>query len=547
MASNAPVANGDISLGAQYRPGGVGQPCMISLEETIQQMNVLIKENRELKEALKRTNSSMKERFEGLAAWKERQKEERDFLEGKLEEAKKHMSTLTKRNEELRKRLQGLEGSAEGAGQTEVSLEMEVLQAVIKRLQAEKSDLVAMNTELQLQAGRSSPGRCSPGDSFIQIRTAQEEEMYVSNPFPCSPSAPLLPTSDLIKSQRESQELTVSQLLQALREETERGDKLELKLQAASERISALEPQALSQVEQDTQTAMQMGEGACPKRETPTQQEAPGKEVEMLGRELQQVRANLDRAEQTKKTLSERCIGMEQNLATLQNQLVDKQQVQAENYRLKLELESVHSIIKMEQKKTEEEKKSLAKLQDAYTRLHEEYFRVSAEAKKPEHAMSKEEASELQSRLDIAEQALAAKQQKIDEMKQEIFSKEQELDTISVFQAQAEVYSSDFYAEREAREKIHEEKERLAAQLEFMKKHNSQLQEEMESLGRQSLTAIQRRHLSPRGASPQGGALAPGQHGARGEVQIPEYACPKCNEVLPDLDTLQIHIMDCID
>lgn len=49
---------------------------------------------------------------------------------------------------------------------------------------------------------------------------------------------------------------------------------------------------------------------------------------------------------------------------------------------------------------------------------------------------------------------------------------------------QAEVYSSDFYAERAAREKIHEEKERLAAQLEFIKKQNSQLQEEMDSLGR---------------------------------------------------------------
>ena len=49
---------------------------------------------------------------------------------------------------------------------------------------------------------------------------------------------------------------------------------------------------------------------------------------------------------------------------------------------------------------------------------------------------------------------------------------------------QAEVYSSDFYAERAAREKLHEERERLAAQLEFVKKQNSQLQDEMESLGR---------------------------------------------------------------
>lgn len=49
---------------------------------------------------------------------------------------------------------------------------------------------------------------------------------------------------------------------------------------------------------------------------------------------------------------------------------------------------------------------------------------------------------------------------------------------------QAEVYSSDFYAERAAREKLHEERERLAAQLEYVMKQNTHLQEEMDSLGR---------------------------------------------------------------
>lgn len=49
---------------------------------------------------------------------------------------------------------------------------------------------------------------------------------------------------------------------------------------------------------------------------------------------------------------------------------------------------------------------------------------------------------------------------------------------------QAEIYSSDFHAERAAREKLHEEKERLAAQLEYVKKQNTQLQDEMDSMGR---------------------------------------------------------------
>ena len=49
------------------------------------------------------------------------------------------------------------------------------------------------------------------------------------------------------------------------------------------------------------------------------------------------------------------------------------------------------------------------------------------------------------------------------------------------------MYSSDFYAERAAREKIHEEKEHLATELDFTKKLNRQLQDELESLGRYEL------------------------------------------------------------
>lgn len=64
---------------------------------------------------------------------------------------------------------------------------------------------------------------------------------------------------------------------------------------------------------------------------------------------------------------------------------------------------------------------------------------------------------------------------------------------------QAEVYSSDFYAERAAREKLHEERERLATQLEYVKKQNTQLQDEIDSLGRYGLKrciGFRRRTLS---------------------------------------------------
>ncbi|XP_028810703.1 optineurin isoform X2 [Denticeps clupeoides] len=537
MASGTPMLNGDLTRGPL---NGTGPSQMASLEETIQQMNILIKENQELKEALKQTNTSMKERFEGLSAWKEKQKEERDFLEGRLEEAKQRMSILSTENESLKKRFGILSEAGTPGG------ELETLRAHVARLQAEKNDLVALNSELQLKMGQGSPE-----DSFIEIRFAEGE---VEKDLPCL-------QKDLSASQMprmESEEQTVSQLLQSLRKETERGERLEQELSGVRERLKYLELQVQEKdmiSENGTQTSLshQMQESVVDKQSSTDKSNSEVEnlkaQMKTLFSELQQAQKKLDEAENMKKNLQDRSRDMEQELGTLRVQLGERQQVQSENEKLKLQLESLQAEKMMEQKKAQEEKGSLAQLKDAYTKLFEDYNEIKEERRKRDVAMaslSRDERNELQSRLVMAEQALAAKQQHIDEMKQEIFQKEKELETISVFKAQAEVYSSDFYAERAAREKIHEEKERLAAQLEFVKKQNSQLQEDMESLGRHSLSEMQRRHVS-RGATPQGGATSQSYQGNRGvDINIPEHACPKCNEVLPDLDSLQIHIMDCI-
>ncbi|KAL4660305.1 optineurin-like isoform X3 [Arapaima gigas] len=570
MASRFPVVNGQISQGAQDGSSNQPSPHMGSLEETLQQMNILIKENRDLKEALKQTNLTMKERFEGLSTWKEKQKEERDFLERKLEEAKNRLIFVNTQNEELRLRLLEMEEKPVGASQAEASrqnIQLDVLKAQIARLQAEKSDLVALNSELQLKMRQGSPE-----DSFIEIRIAKEGEIDLTKDFPGSQnetSASSLPKFDMTASCLDSEELTVSKLLQSLRKEIQKVEKLELELQTAKERSS--DPGIQIRKNAETQTSLLMQEDRLtvtdtPVREfdgkiqhtAPTPENIPVTEVESLKaqmmtlfKDLQQAQSNLNNAEEMKKNLQDRCRDLEQDRAVLKAQLGDKHYVQEENERLKLQLESMQSVSKMEQKRTEEERQNLAQLKDAYTKLFEDYNELKEERKKNQ-LIFKEEMGELQSKLSAAEQALVVKQLQIDEMKQEIFKKEQELETISVFQAQAEVYSSDFYAERAAREKIHEEKERLAAQLEFVKKQNSQLQEEMESLGRQSLNEMQRRHVS-RGASPHGGASHnlqmprdPEGRDWQQQVKIPEHACPKCNEVLPDLDSLQIHIMDCI-
>ncbi|XP_026876349.2 optineurin isoform X2 [Electrophorus electricus] len=548
MASGSAMVNGDVTHSHGTAGSGTSH-----VEETLQQMNVLIKENTELKEALKQTNMLMKERFEGLSVWKEKQKEERGLLEKNLHEALMRVRALDTENQQLKKQVLELEeGDEVGGGSMQAKLE--ALRSQITHLQVEKSELLAMNSELQLKMGPS------PEDSFIEIRIA-ESEMNVTKGVPVGPedhSARSTGQPDMVASRLESEELTVSQLLQSLRKEVQLKEQLCLQLQTAQTRVAELELRK-PVTDAGSQTSVACTPTA-PEPAVDSQSRVPhedpaksASEVENLKgqmislfNELQKAQSKLDEAENMKRNLQERCKDLEQDVGTLRTQLGERQQVKAENDRLKVQLESMQAANRLEQRKTQEERNNLTHLKDAYTKLFEDYNELKDENKKREGSVSHEEYSELQARTAAAEQALADKQKKIDEMRQELFQKEQELETISVFKAQAEVYSSDFYAERAAREKIHEEKERLAAQLEFVRKQNCQLQEEMESLGRQSMNEMQRRHVSlganASGSSPPQGGRGDWQH----QVNIPEHACPKCREVLPDLDTLQIHIMDCI-
>uniref|UniRef100_A0A3Q0R5U2 Optineurin n=1 Tax=Amphilophus citrinellus TaxID=61819 RepID=A0A3Q0R5U2_AMPCI len=524
MASGDPVMNGDITR-LPNQPG--------TLEETLQQMNILIQENRDLKEALRQTNLTMKERFEGLAAWREKQKQDRDFLENRLEEARGGIEALTLQNQELNMRLEEARRTAGGVGGLQCA-ELEAMRAQVARLQAEKNDLVALNSELQLKAEQDSQD-----DSFIEI--IKDGGVDGVNEACGVEHSKRLDVS-MTASRVDNKEATVSQLLQSLRNEVEKSDKLQGELQACAARIQELEERK-SSVEEFTQTAESETKEDSGKEDkvfnAASEVENLKAQMMTLFKELQQAQSKLDEAEGMKKNLQDRCREVEQDVVTLKTQLVEKQAVQAENDRLKLQLSSMQAQSLLDQRKAGEERNNLAQLKDAYTKLFEDYNELKEE---------KQKKGELQERLTAAEEALAIKQKKIDEMKQEMFQKEKDLETISVFQAQAEIYSSDFHAERAAREKLHEEKERLAAQLEYVKKQNTQLQEEMDSLGRRSLNEMQRRHMS-QGGNPHGAGPTLVGRGADWQHQgnIPEHACPKCNEILPDLDSLQIHIMDCIN
>ncbi|XP_021552384.1 optineurin isoform X1 [Neomonachus schauinslandi] len=536
-------------------------------EELLQQMKELLIENHQLKEAMKLNNQAMKGRFEELSAWTEKQKEERLFFEIQSKEAKERLMALSHENEKLKEELEKLKGKTEKSledptgdsrvPRAEADQELEQLKTQVAYLQAEKADLLGIVSELQLKLNSGGP----PEDSFVEIRIAEGEADVAVREIKTSPGPARTDSIDTNKSTESSrnylefEKLTVSQLLLCLREESQKAEKLETALKEANKRVSYFEKKASDRSEVETQT-----EGSTEKeKEEEKGPETVGSEVETLNlqvttlfKELQEAHTKLNEAELMKKRLQEKCQALERKNSATPSELNEKQELVYNNKKLELQVESMRSEIKMEQAKTEEEKSKLATLQLTHNKLLQEYnnsLKSLEELKRKEsEKVDKVVLQELSEKLELAEKALASKQLQMDEMKQTIAKQEEDLETMTILRAQMEVYCSDFHAERAAREKIHEEKEQLALQLAILLKENNAFED---GGSRQSLMEMQSRHGARTSDPDQQAYLV--QRGAEDrnwrqqqQRNIPIHSCPKCGEVLPDIDTLQIHVMDCI-
>ncbi|XP_068770138.1 optineurin isoform X2 [Struthio camelus] len=549
-----PAENGEHPRGKMENgTDGVAPPTLSTYtpEEMVQQMKELITENNELKEAMRLRNQAMKDRYEELSVWREKQKEEREFYESKFKEAEQCLLAKCIENEQLQKQLQSLKEREEGAemeGCLTPEKEATQLKSQVQRLQAEKADLLAIISELQVKLNNSVE------DSFVEIRmnegevnrTAKENQ---DNSGEMISNAAIYTSKPADEAKNlESEELTVSQLLCCLRNETQKRENLEKELQNHKERLSKLKKEEGNRTESATQTEKEEEESS----------EVVGSEVETLNlqvcalfKELQEAHEKLKEAELIQKKLQEKCQVLERKSSAAASELDEKQQLVYTIRKLELQVESMQSEFKLEQAKTQEERAKCSSLQDAYNKLRSELteaMKTIDEMKLKElDRVDKAVLEELTAKVELAEQALAAKQFKMDEMKQIIAKQEEDLETMAVLRAQMEVYCSDFHAERAAREKIHEEKEQLAVQLAYLLKE----QRNLDDLSRNSLAEMQSRHgaraAGNREHSPHLVQRGTGSQDWSQQRNISMYSCPKCEEILPDLDTLQIHVMDCIN
>ncbi|XP_053747935.1 NF-kappa-B essential modulator isoform X2 [Panthera pardus] len=271
----------------------------------------------------------------------------------------------------------------------------------------------------------------------------------------------------------------------------------------------------------------------------------------LLG-ELQESQSRLEAAIKERQALEGRARAASEQARQLESEreaLQQQHSVQVDQ--LRMQSQSVEAALRMERQAASEEKRKLAQLQVAYHQLFQEYdshVKSSVVSSERNRGLQLED---LKQQLQQAEEALVAKQEVIDKLKEEAEQHKIVMETVPVLKAQADIYKADFQAERQAREKLAEKKEILQEQLAQLQRDYSRLKASCQESAR--IEDMRKRHVeasqapvAPAPAHPSFHLALPNQRRSPPE-EPPDFCCPKCQYQAPDMDTLQIHVMECIE
>ncbi|XP_037677123.1 NF-kappa-B essential modulator [Choloepus didactylus] len=273
----------------------------------------------------------------------------------------------------------------------------------------------------------------------------------------------------------------------------------------------------------------------------------------LLG-ELQESQSRLEVANKDRQALEGRARVASEQLRQLESEreaLQQQHSVQVDQ--LRMQNQSVEAALRMERQAASEEKRKLAQLQVAYHQLFQEYDSHIKSSMASSERNRGTQLEDIKQQLQEAEEALVAKQELIDKLKEEAEQHKSLMETVPVLKAQADIYKADFQAERQAREKLAEKKEILQEQLEQLQREYSKLKASCQESTRALIEDMRKRHVEgPQPPLPPG----PAHHSFHLTLlnqrrsppeEPPDFCCPKCQYQAPDIDTLQIHVMECIE
>ncbi|KAL7398127.1 hypothetical protein ABVT39_004710 [Epinephelus coioides] len=526
----------------------------------------LLGDNQQLREALRRSNLALRQRCEEMEGWQQRTREEREFLSCRFQEARALVERLAQENHSLQGLVNGPASTANNCCSSSQTEDLQGRPARNRPLegpqtldQREKKRVEETDQHTQTTPPRSLP--VEGANEFLQLLKSHKEKLEEGMRDLRRKNEELESQRDEGEKERERMRRCIDQLRAKLAQAqagsaTEEAVQHRSEAQHSSDWYRELEEkldylQKSSAQRDRTEALLKQKDKDC--AQLAKDCEALKAQATSLLGELNERQSCLEKSEHERKMLDDKLNNKVKALQVAERELEQqRKQHHVAMDKLLLQTQSLEQALKTERHVVTEEKKKLTQLQHAYTCLFRDY-----------DSKLKSEGGDLCSRLEEAERALALKQDLIDKLKEEVEQQKGSLETVPVLTAQAEIYKADFLAEREAREKLNQKKEELQDQLTQALAEIDRLKQEATT--RLRMEQMKLRHVDdfttrpPRIPPPQAfntvppapsfrnqGLVPVGDQGAAGAEELPDLCCPKCQYQAPDMDTLQIHVMDCI-
>ncbi|XP_075041151.1 NF-kappa-B essential modulator isoform X2 [Mixophyes fleayi] len=560
------------SPGGSYGPlcgGGLGDeslgkpetiPSEVSNHEAFQRLCV---ENQDLRVALEQSNAMLRKRHSEMLEFQDTQRREREFIAYKFNEAKNLVQRLSKEQLSLQAQL---EEANKQLGQVTARDNQPVRETQMDRGQAEDTAFTQRLPKKMYEEANSSPGSSLSSCETLTpsvCETIKATARIHEGPSQAAQELQLLKVANL-NLQKEKQRITGSAPTNGVLFQEEPADRKPLTdadvRHGAGGRRASVEQGLRDQLKETESWNAQLQEqikklhrdvsdlkcqladqGADARRQLQLLAEekmsVKAQVTSLLG-ELKESQMSLEATLQEKRKVEESLRIVQEQQREWEVQM--KQHVVQLDQR-RMQVQSLETALKVERQNASEEMRKLAQLQAAYHKLFQEYDVHLKKSLQQEKRMQNMEIElqELKQQLQEAEEALVAKQELIDKLKVETDEQKGLKETVAVLKAQADIFRADFQAEREARVRLHAEKEQLQEQL-------NGLQQE-----RAMMEVMRNRHSEKLRPSLPGSYHMPYQNPPAASfhpvAELQEYCCPKCQYKAPDIDTLQIHVMDCIE
>lgn len=546
-------------------------------DELIAKLRSVVNENLELKETIAQNNLALRQQLALVVKWNQQNEQQQHHHRQQLLEFGQQLSSLQQENATLKAHLAGTKTSDVSQPRFQeldetirlLNTRLEVAERNLRQVQDEREKLIAQRSRLE---GDITLLKCD------LTTTRSEQERLQLERFE------LLSTANELRQQlrqvregaaAKARSLEASPVYEGMDNPLGEVEIKKMKDQLRKEQDTSA---TLLQELHDTRTQVEGLESEVHRAQ---------EETSMYRERCRNLQSKIDATFAHAPTISDRKEPLD---------ALERKRLMDEAAMLREEVDTLDAALTAERQKTADERTALAKSHSELGRLKKELQetkeRLERETQNDHYYQVKiksasEKYDEATAKLMSYEELLAAKNDELSRLKKDLGQAKASLaerasegETIAILRAQVEVYQGDFRAEREAREALATDREKLRDELRHLQTRNTQLVDELEAYQRRHLNQGQGRGSRAASEEPIGGTASGG--GGGGGVSIPHgggallspevlwdklsntsdkkeedkkeeeidenlFYCPKCNKSFAQYRPLEEHVNRCLD